>query len=263
MNTGKLNWFAVCYWTSAAVQVVGSFNVFGNVTGDPLHASAGALCFELFILALNAYGARQAGKWMACICMLSLALIGTSAMFQVADLLSHDINVQLASRLGAGLYGVLRVTVPAMPSVAMAGVTLIKFVDAGRTQRPATGSPDEQGARFDPSELLQTLRGEWRADLAQFAQSRPTQAVQVNFQHPASPQVAPVAELADEQGPHLQIAGPDESLQVALAELQGRPLIEALPMLTAKGFTKAAVAAAIGKQPYELAPSKLKASEVL
>jgi hypothetical protein len=264
--TQKLNWFAVCYWSAAAVQIVGSFSVFGSVTGDPLHASAGALCFELFILALNAYGVKQAGKWMACICMLSLALIAMSAMFQVADLRRHDINTELASRLGPDLYAFLRVTVPAMPSVAMAGVTLIKFVDAKRGQIVATAAPDEQGEAFDPEKVLQLVETRMDAKLAEFAQRHPTQAVQVNFQQPAGQQAQPlqgVADVADVQAEPLQLASPVDDLQIALAELQGRPLVEALPVLTARGFSKSAVAAAIGKQPYELAPSKLKATELL
>ncbi len=261
--TQKLNWFAVCYWSAAGVQFVGSFNVFGNVSGDPVHAGAGALCFELFILALNAYGVKQAGKWMACICSLSLALIAASAMFQVADLLSHDINAQLASRLGQGLYGLLRVTVPAMPSVAMAGVTLIKFVDAKRGQVMAPTAQERAGEAFDPAQVLQALETRMDAKLAEFAQRHPTQAVQVNVQGPTSAQVQPLQPLAELQAEPLQIVAPAASLQVALAELQGRPLVEALPVLTARGFSKASVAAAIGKQPYELAPSKLKVGELL
>jgi regulator of replication initiation timing len=130
----RIDWFGVCYWAAAGVQVVGSFNVFGAVGGSPLHAVAGALCVELLILALNSYGAKQSGKWMAIVCMASLVLIGASAMFQVADLLSHKVDAELAAKFGAGLYGALRVTIPIAPSVAMAVVTLIKFVDAKRNQ---------------------------------------------------------------------------------------------------------------------------------
>lgn len=270
MNAQKLNWFAICYWASATVQVVGSYSVFGSVGNSPLHAIAGGLCLELLILALNNYGASQRGKWMAFICSLSLALIAVSAMLQVADLLSHDINAELATRLGPGLYGLLRVVVPAMPSVAMAAVTLIKFVDAKRGQTAALAAPAAQGEAFDPAALSQTLRSEWRAELAAFAASRPTQAVQVNFQQPATQQPAPLAAATQEQVDEqpaadepLQLAGPDASLQVAIAELQGRPLIEALPLLQERGFSKAAIAAAIGRQPYQLAPSKLKPTEIL
>jgi len=130
----RIDWFSVCYWAAAGVQVVGSYNVFGTIGGSWLHAIAGALCLELFILALNAYGVKQSGKWMGLVCLASLVLIGASAMFQVADLLSHPVDATLAEKFGAGLYAVLRVTVPVAPSVAMAGVTIIKFVDARRNQ---------------------------------------------------------------------------------------------------------------------------------
>jgi len=130
----RIDWFGVCYWAAAGVQVVGSFNVFGTVGGSWLHAVAGALCLELLILALNAYGVKQFGRWMGLVCMASLALIAASAMFQVADLLSHKTDADLAARLGVVYYGILRATVPVVPSVAMAVVTLIKFVDARRNQ---------------------------------------------------------------------------------------------------------------------------------
>ena len=274
----RVNWFSVCYWAAACVQVVGSFNIFGTVGGSVLHALAGALCLELLILALNAYGAMQTGKWMACICSLSLALIAASAMFQAADLLSHPADQNLASRLGAGYYGLLRSTVPVMPSVAMAAITLIKFVDARRSKSPATVAPLPQGEVFDPVALSQTLRDEWRAEIAQLQRPPSLQAVQVNVQTPvqaavqapASVQVQEVAvqaamqtEVQNMQAQPLQLASPDEALHLAIAELQGRPLIEALPKLTARGFSKTAVAAAIGKQPYQLAPSRISKTEVL
>lgn len=178
-----INWFGVGYWAAAVVQVVGSFSVFGTVGGSILHAVAGALCLELMILALNSYGVKQSGSWMWLVCVTSLMLIGASAMFQVADLLSHEADAALAAKFGATLYATLRVTIPIVPSVAMGVITLIKFVDAKRNQ----GVPLAEQLEATERELRQT-----KDDLAS-AVHQNGQLLATNAQLAAQPEPQPVA----------------------------------------------------------------------
>ena len=295
----RINWFSVCYWAAASVQVVGSFNVFGTVGGSVLHAIAGALCLELLILALNAYGTTQAGGWMACICILSLTLIAASAMFQVADLLSHEADPGLATRLGSNYYAVLRTTVPMVPSVAMAAVTLIKFVDARRRQissavshaLQAVASAHSASADFGATHpgaadhgiadsgsatqlVTQAVEGAVHALRDEFAElhdahARDTAVLQHGLQmldENVQTLAADLAALAPAQllqDTPLQLASLATPLQAAIAELKGVRLVEAVDQLVVQGFTKTAIASALGKPAYALAHSRMSKTEVL
>lgn len=127
----RIDMFAVSYWTAAVLQLIGTYNVFNVYGGEGfrgfMHGVSGALCFELVILAVNAYGVKQTGAYRGLLLVVSLALIMVSCMIQIADL-----GIESKREVKNALDSFMMVVVPSAPSVAMFVTTVIKFVGAGK-----------------------------------------------------------------------------------------------------------------------------------
>lgn len=139
------------------------------------------------------------------------------------------------------------------PLLVMAGVGLaekLRTVIAGQQAQPAV----------DIQALRDALREEWRADIAQIERKRPLQAVQVNVHNDTN---APQIATSNPQPAPLQLSEPDADLQVAISELSGVSLVDAVAQLQERGYSKAAIATALGKPAYAISPSRISKTEVL
>lgn len=149
----RITVFFICYATAAAIQFVGTFSLFSAIGGSWVHGVAGAITVELMILAANDKGAKSSGRLRGFLFVLSLFLISVSALFQVADMVSHKPDPELADRL-AGLYGLIRVVIPVMPAVAMGAATIVKFYESRNV--PAAPVAIQQGQHGE--DLNETVR---------------------------------------------------------------------------------------------------------
>lgn len=182
-------WFGLSYWVAAVVQVAGTVAIFYQVAGL-MAALSGAVCVELFILALNERGPQQARNWRATMLVASLFLVACSATFQVAEALTHVAQPDLVLRLG-WLFSVTRVCVAISPSMAMALITIFKFGKVDRTPQPSAQAYeiDALPTKDDLGSTNSEIARIWAAliDL----QGRPSyvNAIQVNAttQQPAQP----------------------------------------------------------------------------
>lgn len=127
----KLDVFALSYWTAAVVQFVGTLAVFYVIGGGglrgALYSVSGALCLEVVILGINAYGVTRTGPFRSTLLILSLILISISCAVQIADMSLVKQPEELKAQMGPML-GFMLIVVPSTPSIAMAITTAIKFL---------------------------------------------------------------------------------------------------------------------------------------
>jgi len=139
MNAQKTDWFKIGYWAAAAIQMVGTLVFFFEIGGanfrGALYAISGAACLELMILALNSYGEARVGFFRTALMLTSLFLITVSGAIQVADIFVENTDTEMAGKL-LWAYAPAKIIVAAIPSFAMAVVTVIRFAgDAGDVSR--------------------------------------------------------------------------------------------------------------------------------
>lgn len=127
--------FKIAYWTAAGVQMVGTLAFFWEIGGysfrGGLYALSGAVCLELMILALNTYGETRVGFFRTALMLTSIFLVFVSGGIQIADIFAADADTIMAGKL-LWAYAPMKVIVAAIPSFAMAIITIVKFSgDAG------------------------------------------------------------------------------------------------------------------------------------
>lgn len=172
-----------------------------------------------------------------------------------------------------GVLNLLRVSVAVVSVLAVAAVV---YLDELRAKTPATASQEAQGEALDPSELYRVLKPQIEADLRLIADRHVTQALQVNFQVGNSAPVPALAVQAEQpellELPASQDAPPadlpalpaaDPDLLVAIEQFRGMALVDAVPLLVQQGWTKAKIAGALGLEPYQLSPGRIKNQGIL
>lgn len=133
-----VNLFNVAYAVSAVMQIIGTWNFFGQVGGGGargfFYSVSGAVCLELMILGFNFYGKSKTGFFRFALMSASIVWIGCSAAIQIFDIRIAHPSDEVSAMLQEWLPTV-RVLVAIVPSAAMAAITVIKyFGDKGEAE---------------------------------------------------------------------------------------------------------------------------------